>query len=634
MPLVSLVELENSLKMNQFINQHHPQFASQHHHHAQQQQQQQQQYHVGCHGNGGVGVGGGVQSPAPGFYASQVSSSPANSMNNLGNSNNSNMIANEIINQIQSMNAINLNSKLLTNITNNLMMNGIKPSTASSILSGINLNALSQSIQSKHVNYSRYKTELCRQFSENGECKYGDKCQFAHGFNDLKDVNRHPKYKTDFCKTFHSKGFCPYGPRCHFIHDLSEKFDMSILNVSSSGSPQTSASQAAHDSMIISKYLNGLNNKASHGLSHNLQHQHQHHHHHHHHAMGLPTDGFGGKDAAALIDKELEAIQMQITSSLFSNANEELNDDEKKTTTANEAAAPKTEKEQHILTPQSSLDELEVSLSQSLSLLSYAQSPSMSSSSASSSSSAATSSHASSSGSSKSSSPISLASNNIIAIGESNLGAGACATVTDLSCKNDPLSILLLSSPSPSSSSASSSSSLSSSSSSSSSSARSSASSSNENVFRSSANVNNSLAYFNSPLNDNMNNLLSKATRLQSPAAKAGSLKTAQSFDKWTSLSGETTTTTTTNAMNINDSSLLAINANADPSSMMQLLRQHQQSNVIKRPESVGIMTPPPIGSHLSKTTQSGGKLDNSSSYHAAPAANPNKMVAKFNMNW
>ena len=77
----------------------------------------------------------------------------------------------------------------------------------------------------KQINYSRYKTELCRQFSENGECKYGDKCQFAHGYNDLKDVNRHPKYKTDFCKTFHSKGFCPYGPRCHFIHDTSEKFE-------------------------------------------------------------------------------------------------------------------------------------------------------------------------------------------------------------------------------------------------------------------------------------------------------------------------------------------------------------------------------------------------------------------------
>lgn len=78
----------------------------------------------------------------------------------------------------------------------------------------------------KPINYGRYKTEMCRQYSENGECKYGDKCQFAHGLNELKDVNRHPKYKTDFCKTFHSKGFCPYGPRCHFIHDTNDKLEL------------------------------------------------------------------------------------------------------------------------------------------------------------------------------------------------------------------------------------------------------------------------------------------------------------------------------------------------------------------------------------------------------------------------
>jgi hypothetical protein len=53
-------------------------------------------------------------------------------------------------------------------------------------------------------------------------CKYGEKCQFAHGFAELRTVNRHPKYKTDMCRTYHSVGFCPYGPRCHFIHSLDE----------------------------------------------------------------------------------------------------------------------------------------------------------------------------------------------------------------------------------------------------------------------------------------------------------------------------------------------------------------------------------------------------------------------------
>ena len=71
-------------------------------------------------------------------------------------------------------------------------------------------------------NPSRYKTELCRPFQEYGYCKYGDKCQFAHGIHELRALPRHPKYKTDLCRTFHTRGFCPYGPRCHFIHSLDE----------------------------------------------------------------------------------------------------------------------------------------------------------------------------------------------------------------------------------------------------------------------------------------------------------------------------------------------------------------------------------------------------------------------------
>ncbi|XP_045536980.1 protein TIS11 isoform X2 [Papilio machaon] len=69
---------------------------------------------------------------------------------------------------------------------------------------------------------SRYKTELCRPFEEAGVCKYGDKCQFAHGVRELRNLQRHPKYKTELCRTFHSVGFCPYGPRCHFVHNAEE----------------------------------------------------------------------------------------------------------------------------------------------------------------------------------------------------------------------------------------------------------------------------------------------------------------------------------------------------------------------------------------------------------------------------
>ena len=38
-----------------------------------------------------------------------------------------------------------------------------------------------------------YKTELCRSWEEKGSCRYGTKCQFAHGEEELRKVSRHPK---------------------------------------------------------------------------------------------------------------------------------------------------------------------------------------------------------------------------------------------------------------------------------------------------------------------------------------------------------------------------------------------------------------------------------------------------------
>eukprot|EP00455_Lapot_gusevi_P014775 TRINITY_DN1742_c0_g2_i1.p1 TRINITY_DN1742_c0_g2~~TRINITY_DN1742_c0_g2_i1.p1 ORF type:complete len:209 (-),score=16.65 TRINITY_DN1742_c0_g2_i1:15-641(-) len=70
-----------------------------------------------------------------------------------------------------------------------------------------------------HNNPSLYKTELCRSFSETGYCRYGNKCQFAHGLQDLRPIARHRKYKTEKCKNFEKDGVCPYGPRCRFIHN-------------------------------------------------------------------------------------------------------------------------------------------------------------------------------------------------------------------------------------------------------------------------------------------------------------------------------------------------------------------------------------------------------------------------------
>ncbi|KAG7321961.1 hypothetical protein KOW79_014819 [Hemibagrus wyckioides] len=87
-----------------------------------------------------------------------------------------------------------------------------------SVLSSELFSSSTSSVSSGSTS-SRYKTELCRTFTERGTCKYGSKCQFAHGAEELRGINRHPKYKTEPCRTFHSIGFCPYGIRCHFVHN-------------------------------------------------------------------------------------------------------------------------------------------------------------------------------------------------------------------------------------------------------------------------------------------------------------------------------------------------------------------------------------------------------------------------------
>ncbi|ORY80740.1 hypothetical protein BCR35DRAFT_245461, partial [Leucosporidium creatinivorum] len=62
------------------------------------------------------------------------------------------------------------------------------------------------------------QTELCRSWEEKGSCRYGAKCQFAHGQHEVREVARHPKFKSEVCRTFWLHGSCPYGRRCCFIH--------------------------------------------------------------------------------------------------------------------------------------------------------------------------------------------------------------------------------------------------------------------------------------------------------------------------------------------------------------------------------------------------------------------------------
>ena len=86
----------------------------------------------------------------------------------------------------------------------------------------------------------RYKTTLCKKFSTPQGCPYGDKCQFAHGEQDLhsygqqnmmnmynhnfnnKSQNSLLNYKIVKCKNWEKDKTCKYGALCTFAHGDNE----------------------------------------------------------------------------------------------------------------------------------------------------------------------------------------------------------------------------------------------------------------------------------------------------------------------------------------------------------------------------------------------------------------------------
>jgi hypothetical protein len=74
--------------------------------------------------------------------------------------------------------------------------------------------------ENEFKNDNKFKTELCMSYSTSGHCKYGNKCRFAHGKDELFDKSlAYPNYKQADCNSFYTFGFCNYGLRCHFRHD-------------------------------------------------------------------------------------------------------------------------------------------------------------------------------------------------------------------------------------------------------------------------------------------------------------------------------------------------------------------------------------------------------------------------------
>ncbi|CAH8843356.1 unnamed protein product [Trichobilharzia szidati] len=67
---------------------------------------------------------------------------------------------------------------------------------------------------------ARYKTQPCVHYQKYKHCPLGDNCHFAHGPEDLKHPQSHPKYRTRICTNYSETGDCPFGNNCYFLHKL------------------------------------------------------------------------------------------------------------------------------------------------------------------------------------------------------------------------------------------------------------------------------------------------------------------------------------------------------------------------------------------------------------------------------
>lgn len=88
------------------------------------------------------------------------------------------------------------------------------------MLQDITNTPLLRSKSKKPIDCTKYKTEMCRNWVETNICQYAEKCNFAHGYDELIEKNpSNEKYKSKKCIPFHSKGVCTYGHRCLFLHE-------------------------------------------------------------------------------------------------------------------------------------------------------------------------------------------------------------------------------------------------------------------------------------------------------------------------------------------------------------------------------------------------------------------------------
>lgn len=65
---------------------------------------------------------------------------------------------------------------------------------------------------------NKFKTAMCENFVQ-GKCQYGQKCNFAHGEEELRRFagKKNSNYKTVVCRSWKA-GSCQFGEKCRFAH--------------------------------------------------------------------------------------------------------------------------------------------------------------------------------------------------------------------------------------------------------------------------------------------------------------------------------------------------------------------------------------------------------------------------------
>ena len=70
-----------------------------------------------------------------------------------------------------------------------------------------------------------FKTSMCKNILEKGQCPHGDYCLFAHKSSELRKKSLEideENFKTRMCKNVIEKGHCTHGIYCQYAHKPSE----------------------------------------------------------------------------------------------------------------------------------------------------------------------------------------------------------------------------------------------------------------------------------------------------------------------------------------------------------------------------------------------------------------------------